>query len=52
VLRRAGAPFRPEHVGVTPDFFARVLREARFLRDRYTFLDLAAEMGSDPITKL
>jgi len=43
VLRRAGAPFRPEDVGVTREFFAQALREARFLRDRYTFLDLLGD---------
>ena len=45
VLRRAGAPTTPAQIGVTPAFFARAVREARFLRDRYTFLDLAGDAG-------
>jgi len=43
VLRRAGAPATPEGIGVTAEFFARAVHEARFLRDRYTFLDLAGD---------
>ena len=43
VLRRAGAPTTPAQIGVTPAFFARAFREARFLRNRYTFLDLAGD---------
>ena len=43
VLRRAGAPRTPGEIGVDDAFFARAMREARFLRDRYTFLDLAAD---------
>jgi glycerol-1-phosphate dehydrogenase [NAD(P)+] len=43
VLRRAGAPRTPPEIGVDDAFFARAMREARFLRDRYTFLDLAAD---------
>jgi glycerol-1-phosphate dehydrogenase [NAD(P)+] len=45
VLRRAGAPRTPSQIGVDDAFFARAMREARFLRDRYTFLDLAADAG-------
>jgi len=43
VLRRAGAPRTPSDIGIDDAFFARALREARLLRDRYTFLDLAAD---------
>jgi glycerol-1-phosphate dehydrogenase [NAD(P)+] len=45
VLRRAGVPRSPPEIGVDAAFFARAMREARFLRDRYTFLDLAADAG-------
>ncbi|MFO1323668.1 MAG: sn-glycerol-1-phosphate dehydrogenase [Burkholderiales bacterium] len=43
VLRRAGAPTAPSMIGVGDDFFATAVRNARFLRDRYTFLDLAGD---------
>ena len=43
VLRRAGVPATPRDLGLTDEFFGRAVREARFLRDRYTFLDLAAD---------
>ena len=45
VLRRAGCPTTPEEIGLTPGFYASAVRNARFLRDRYTFLDLAAASG-------
>jgi glycerol-1-phosphate dehydrogenase [NAD(P)+] len=45
VLRRAGCPTTPEEIGLTPAFYASAVRNARFLRDRYTFLDLAATSG-------
>jgi glycerol-1-phosphate dehydrogenase [NAD(P)+] len=45
VLRRAGCPTTPEEIGLTPAFYASAVRNARFLRDRYTFLDLAADSG-------
>ena len=35
----------PDEIGVAPEFYARAVRDARFLRDRYTFLDLAADAG-------
>jgi glycerol-1-phosphate dehydrogenase [NAD(P)+] len=41
VLRRAGAPVTPEAIGVSEPFFERAMREARYLRNRLTFLDLA-----------
>jgi glycerol-1-phosphate dehydrogenase [NAD(P)+] len=43
VLERAGCPSRPRDIGLTEDFYARAVREARYVRDRYTFLDLAAD---------
>jgi len=30
---------------LTAEFYRRAVRDARFLRDRYTFLDLAAAAG-------
>jgi len=45
VLGRAGCPRTPEAIGVTTEFYRRAVRDARFLRDRYTFLDLAAAAG-------
>lgn len=45
VMARAGCPRTPEAIGVSAEFFRRAVREARFLRDRYTFLDLAADGG-------
>jgi glycerol-1-phosphate dehydrogenase [NAD(P)+] len=45
VMARAGCPQTPEAIGVTAEFYRRAIRDARFLRDRYTFLDLAADAG-------
>ncbi len=45
VMTRAGCPQAPEAIGVTADFYRRAVHDARFLRDRYTFLDLAAAAG-------
>jgi glycerol-1-phosphate dehydrogenase [NAD(P)+] len=45
VMARAGCPRTPGEIGVAPDLYARAVRDARFLRDRYTFLDLAAGAG-------
>jgi glycerol-1-phosphate dehydrogenase [NAD(P)+] len=45
VLRRAGCPTTPREIGVAPAFYASAVRNARFLRDRYTFLDLADDSG-------
>jgi glycerol-1-phosphate dehydrogenase [NAD(P)+] len=45
VLRRAGAPATCAEIGVTSEQFACALRDARFLRDRFTFLDLAGDAG-------
>ncbi|MEO8304369.1 MAG: sn-glycerol-1-phosphate dehydrogenase [Betaproteobacteria bacterium] len=44
-MARAGCPQTPDEIGVTSDFYERAVRDARFLRDRYTFLDLAADAG-------
>ena len=46
VLQRAGCPTEPSQIGLSPAFYATAVRNARFLRDRYTFLDLAADSGA------
>jgi len=45
VLARAGAPRRPEDLHWPRAFYRDAVRHAREIRDRYTFLDLAADSG-------
>ena len=45
VLARAGGPSTPADIGLSPGFYAAAVRNARFLRNRYTFLDLADDAG-------
>ena len=45
VLARAGAPRRPEDLGWPADFYGGAVIHAREIRNRYTFLDLAADSG-------
>ena len=45
IIKRAGGPTTPEDIGLPPTFYAGAVRNARFLRDRYTFLDLADDSG-------
>jgi glycerol-1-phosphate dehydrogenase [NAD(P)+] len=45
VLRRIGAPAAPSDIGLTSAFYAEAVCNARYLRDRYTFLDLADDAG-------
>jgi glycerol-1-phosphate dehydrogenase [NAD(P)+] len=45
VLQRAGCPVTPQEIGLTPAFYASAVSNARYLRDRYTFLDLAGDSG-------
>jgi glycerol-1-phosphate dehydrogenase [NAD(P)+] len=45
VLHRAGCPTDPAQIGLSPAFYATAVRDARFLRNRYTFLDLADDSG-------
>jgi glycerol-1-phosphate dehydrogenase [NAD(P)+] len=45
IMLRARGPTTPADIGLTPDFYATAVRNARFLRDRYTFLDLADDSG-------
>jgi glycerol-1-phosphate dehydrogenase [NAD(P)+] len=44
-LSRAGAPTRLRDIGVSETDYEAAVLEARYLRDRFTFLDLAAETG-------
>ena len=45
IMKRAGGPVTPADIGLSPDFYSAAVRNARFLRDRYTFLDLADDAG-------
>ena len=45
VLQRAGGPTTPADIGLSSEFYAAAVRNARFLRNRYTFLDLADDSG-------
>ena len=44
-LKTAGAVFRAADIGISKDELAFAVRYARWIRDRYTVLDLAAELG-------
>ena len=44
ILAAAGAPTTPEDLGCPPELFDRAMEHARELRDRYTFLDFAADL--------
>src|SRR5699024_4439666 len=46
VLQRAGAPATASDIGLRDAFYAQAVRHARYLRNRYTFLDLAADAGA------
>jgi glycerol-1-phosphate dehydrogenase [NAD(P)+] len=45
VLERAGAKTTPEALGWPGAFYRQAVRHAREIRNRYTFLDLAADSG-------
>ena len=45
ILERAGAPTTPQALGWPEDFYREAVRHARLIRNRYTFLDLAADSG-------
>ena len=45
IMKRAGGPATPADIGLDVAFYAGAVRNARFLRDRYTFLDLADDSG-------
>ena len=44
-LKAAGAPMDCRDIGVPRDFYRRAVVQAREIRDRYTFLDLADDAG-------
>ena len=44
-LRKVGAPTRPREIGLSADEYRAAVFDARYLRDRYTFLDLATDSG-------
>ncbi|HVZ00451.1 MAG TPA: sn-glycerol-1-phosphate dehydrogenase [Dongiaceae bacterium] len=46
VLVRAGAPRAPRELSWTKTFYEAAVRGARLIRNRYTFLDLAANSGA------
>ncbi|MEO5765769.1 MAG: sn-glycerol-1-phosphate dehydrogenase [Casimicrobiaceae bacterium] len=45
-MERAGGPTGAADIGLEPNFYAEAVRNARFLRDRYTFLDFADDSGN------
>jgi glycerol-1-phosphate dehydrogenase [NAD(P)+] len=45
VLTAAGAPIRAEQIGVSSAELGAAIRHGRKIRDRYTALDVAAELG-------
>lgn len=44
-LKRIGAPTRPRDIHVPDDFYRDAVLHAREIRNRYTFLDFAADAG-------
>lgn len=44
-MRRAGIPVTPSELGVDANTWRGAVRHARFVRDRFTFLDLADDAG-------
>lgn len=48
VLTAAGADLTPEAIHLSRTFYETALRDCREIRDRYTFLDLAANAGELP----
>jgi glycerol-1-phosphate dehydrogenase [NAD(P)+] len=44
-LKAAGAPTKATDIHIPPAFYRQAVLHAREIRDRYTFLDLAAESG-------
>ncbi len=45
VMQAVGGPLRPAAIGWSGDLFRRAFRHARYIRDRFGFLDLAAQSG-------
>jgi glycerol-1-phosphate dehydrogenase [NAD(P)+] len=48
-LRRAQAPTRPAGIGIPEAPYREAVLHAREIRDRFTFLDLAADSGGIPV---
>lgn len=44
-LRRAGAPVRPEDIGLSREYYEQAVLHARTIRNRYCFLDFASDAG-------
>jgi len=44
-LRRAGVPSGPAEIGLSDAFYQTAVERARYLRNRYGFLDLAGDSG-------
>lgn len=44
-LKRVDAPVKPEDIGLTDKQYKQAVLHAREIRDRFTFLDLAADSG-------
>ncbi len=51
-LQRAGAPTTATALGWPSQFYARAVANARLIRNRYTFLDFAANIGTPPQSSL
>ncbi len=47
-IRDAGGPVTPEALTAPPEEYRKALERARFIRNRFTVLDLAAELRLDP----
>jgi glycerol-1-phosphate dehydrogenase [NAD(P)+] len=45
ILKAAGAPSRPSAIGISTDQLRRTVLDSRFLRSRYTILDVLEEAG-------
>ena len=44
-MRSAGGPTLPADLGIDDDFYADAVLHERFLRNRFTFLDVAGDAG-------
>jgi glycerol-1-phosphate dehydrogenase [NAD(P)+] len=45
VMRAAGVPMHAHELGIDPAFYRHAVGHAHEIRDRYGFLDLAAQSG-------
>ena len=45
LLEAASAPIRAHQIGISEDHLKRTIRAARFIRSRYTILDLLDQTG-------